>query len=167
MLKSDRAFYYVVLACLLGCYLLCRAHRRLALRPRAARRAREPDRAWRRIGFDVYRFQLVAYVIAGALGGLAGFLLANHTEFVSPAYMSWQRSGELIIMVLLGGIGTLHGAIIGAIAFLLIEEWLSGLTEHWKMIFGPLLVLVVLFARGGLIGAWERIAARLTEAHHG
>ena len=91
--------------------------------------------------------------IAGALGGLAGFLLANATEFVSPAYMSWQRSGELIIMVILGGIGTLDGAIIGAAAYLLTEEWLSGFTENWKVIFGPLLVLVVLFARGGLIGA--------------
>ena len=95
------------------------------------------------IGFDVYRFQLVAYVIAGALGGLSGFLLANATEFVSPAYMSWQRSGELIIMVLLGGLGSLNGAIIGAAAYLLTEEWLSGFTEHWKVIFGPLLVLVV------------------------
>ena len=107
------------------------------------------------IGFDVFRFQLAAYVIAGALGGLAGFLLANATEFVSPAYMSWQRSGELIIMVILGGIGTLHGAIVGAAAYLLLEEWLSGFTENWKVIFGPLLVLVVLFARGGLLGAWR------------
>ena len=98
------------------------------------------------IGFEVYRFQLVAYVIAGALGGLSGFLLANATEFVSPAYMSWQRSGELLIMVIFGGIGTLNGAIIGAAAFLLLEEWLSGITEHWKVIFGPLLVLVAVFA---------------------
>jgi branched-chain amino acid transport system permease protein len=75
--------------------------------------------------------------------------------------MSWQRSGELIIMVLLGGLGRLHGAIVGAIAFILIEEWLSGMTEHWKMIFGPFLVAVVLFARGGLIGAWTALAARL------
>ena len=116
------------------------------------RGARGESAAHGTIGFDVYRFQLVAYVIAGALGGLAGFLLANLTEFVSPAYMSWQRSGELIIMVILGGVGTLDGAILGAAAFLLAEEWLSGITEHWKVIFGPLLVLVVLFARGGLIG---------------
>ena len=67
------------------------------------------------LGFDVYRYQLAAYVISGALGGLAGFLLANATDFVSPAYMSWQRSGELIIMIMLGGLGTLHGAIIGAL----------------------------------------------------
>ena len=94
--------------------------------------------------------------LPGRSAGLSGFLLANATEFVSPAYMSWQRSGELIIMILLGGIGTLHGAILGAAAFLLAEEWLSGLTEQWKMIFGPLLILVVLFARGGLaeLGAW-------------
>src|SRR5215813_8902325 len=84
------------------------------------------------IGFDVYRFQLATYVIAGALAGLSGFLLANATEFVSPAYMSWQRSGELIVMVLLGGLGSLDGAIIGAAAYLLTEEWLSGVTEHWK-----------------------------------
>ena len=104
------------------------------------------------IGFDVYRFQLAVYVIAGALGGLSGFLLANATEFVSPAYMSWQRSGELIIMVLLGGLGTLHGAIVGAASYLLVEEVLSRITEYWKMIFGPLLVLVAVFARGGLAG---------------
>jgi branched-chain amino acid transport system permease protein len=160
ILKSNRTLYYVVLACLLGCYLLCRAV--VASRfGRVFRGARENPTRLAAIGFDVYRYQLVAYAISGALGGLAGFLLANQTEFVSPAYMSWQRSGELIIMIVLGGIGRLHGAIIGAIAFLLIEEWLSGATEHWKMIFGPFLVLVVVFARGGLIGACNEIAARL------
>ena len=167
VLKDHRAFYYIVLACLLGCYLACRAIV-VSRFGRVFRGARENPTRLAALGFDVYRFQLVAYAISGALGGLAGFLLANHTDFVSPAYMSWQRSGELIIMVLLGGLGRLHGAIIGAIAFLLIEEWLSGVTEHWKMIFGPFLVLVVLFARGGLIGAWERIAARLRPgARHG
>ena len=84
------------------------------------------------MGFDVYPLSARRLCIAGALGGLAGFLLANATEFVSPAYMSWQRSGELIIMVILGGLGTLHGAILGAAAFLLLEEWLSGITEHWS-----------------------------------
>ena len=100
-------------------------------------------------------------MIAGAIGGLAGFLLANATEFVSPAYMSWQRSGELLIMVIFGGLGTLNGAIIGAAAFLLIEEWLSGVTEHWKVIFGPLLVLVAVFAPGGLLGVFARLMRRL------
>jgi branched-chain amino acid transport system permease protein len=160
VLNDRRAFYYVVLACLTGCYLLCRAIV-VSRFGRVLRGARENPTRLASVGFDVYRFQLVAYAISGALGGLAGFLLANHTEFVSPAYMSWPRSGELIIMILLGGIGRLHGAIIGALVFLLIEEWLSGVTEFWKMIFGPFLVLVVLFARGGLIGAWNEIARQL------
>ena len=77
--------------------------------------------------------------------------------------MSWQRSGELVIMVLMGGVGTLYGAILGAAAFVLAEEWLSGLTEHWKMIFGPLLILVVLFARGGLVGADVRLRGQRRE----
>jgi branched-chain amino acid transport system permease protein len=162
VLDNERAFYYVVLLCLLGSYLLCRAL--VASRfGRVFRGARQNPTRLATIGFDVYRYQLVAYSVSGALGGLAGFLLANATEFVSPAYMSWQRSGELIIMVVLGGLGRLHGAIIGAIAFILIEEWLSGVTEHWKMIFGPFLVVVVVFARGGLIGVWNKLAAGLRQ----
>jgi branched-chain amino acid transport system permease protein len=160
VLANDRAFFYVVLVCLLGSYLACRTLV-VSRFGRVLRGARENPVRLAAIGFDVYRFRLVAYAISGALGGLSGFLLANSTEFVSPAYMSWPRSGELIIMILLGGIGRLHGAIIGAAVFILLEEWLSGVTEHWKMIFGPFLVAVVLFGRGGLIGAWSRIAAKL------
>ena len=153
---NDRALYYICLLSLLGAYLLCRAL--VASRfGRVYRGARENALRMSTIGFEVYRFQLVAYVIAGMLGGLSGFLLANATEFVSPAYMSWQRSGELLIMVIFGGIGTLNGAIIGAAVFLLTEEWLSGFTEHWKVIFGPLLILVALFARGGLIGVAQKL----------
>jgi branched-chain amino acid transport system permease protein len=148
---DDRSLYYACLACLLGAYLLCRSL--VASRfGRVYRGARENAQRLETIGFPVYRFQLVAYVIAGMLGGLAGFLLANATDFVSPAYMSWQRSGELLIMVIFGGMGTLNGAILGAAAFLLTEEWLSNVTENWKVIFGPLLVLIAVFARGGLLG---------------
>ena len=154
--RNERAFYYVVLICLLGAYILCRMLV-VSRFGRVFRGARENPTRIAALGFEVFRYQLAAYVFAGALGGLSGFLLANATEFVSPAYMSWQRSGELIIMVLFGGLGSLHGAIIGAAAFLLIEEWLSGLTEHWKVIFGPLLVLVVLFARGGLLGLAQKL----------
>ena len=161
VLKNERTFYYVVLACLLGTYLFCRMLV-MSRFGRVFRGARENPTRIAALGFEVFRYQLVAYVIAGAIGGLAGFLLGNATEFVSPAYMSWQRSGELIIMVLFGGIGSLHGAIIGAAAYLLIEEWLSGLTEHWKVIFGPMLVLVVLFARGGLLGLGDSLRRRLS-----
>jgi branched-chain amino acid transport system permease protein len=156
VLTNDRALYYVCLLALLGAYLICRSL--VASRfGRVYRGARENAQRLGTIGFEVYRYQLVAYVIAGALGGLSGFLLGNATDFVSPAYMSWQRSGDLLIMVIFGGIGTLNGAIIGAAAFLLTEEWLSGITEHWKVIFGPLLVLVAVFAPGGLIGLVVRL----------
>jgi len=151
LLRSDGALYYVAFVCLLATFALCRALV-VSRFGRVFRGARENPMRLAAIGFDVFRYQLAAYVIAGALAGMSGFLLANATNFVSPAYMSWQRSGELIIMVVLGGMGTLYGAIIGAAAFLFAEEWLSELTEHWKMIFGPLLIIVVVFARGGLIG---------------
>jgi branched-chain amino acid transport system permease protein len=163
ILKNDRTFYYFVLLTLLAVYLLFRAvvYSRFG---RVFRGARENPTRMSALGFDVFRFQRVGYVIAGAVGGLSGFMLANATEFVSPAYMSWQRSGELIIMILLGGLGTLHGAIIGAAAYLLIEEVLGGITEQWKLIFGPLLVLIVLFARGGLLGLAGKVRGRLSRA---
>lgn len=159
LFDNDRAFYFIVLATLLGTYALCRAL--VASRfGRVLRGARENPTRMATLGFDTLRFQLAAYVIAGVLAGISGFFLANSTEFVSPAYMSWQRSGELIIMVILGGVGTLHGAIIGTAAYLLTEEWLSGFTENWKVIFGPALVLIVVFARGGLIGLASRLWRR-------
>ncbi|MEK9846533.1 MAG: branched-chain amino acid ABC transporter permease [Rhodospirillaceae bacterium] len=104
------------------------------------------------IGFPTLRYQLTAFVIAGMMAGFAGALLANHTDFINPDMMHWTRSGDLIIMVLLGGMGSLAGPVVGALAFILLEELLSGVTEYWQLIFGPFLILVVLFARGGLLG---------------
>ncbi len=151
ILRNDVAFHALVLACLVGAYGLCEAI--VASRfGRVLRGAKENPVRMQAIGFEPFRFQLAAYVISGTIAGLAGCLLANQAEFVSPAYMTWQRSGELIFMVVLGGLGSLNGAIVGAAAFILLEEQLSELTEHWKMIFGPLLILVVLFARGGIVG---------------
>ena len=131
---------------------------------RVLRGTRENTVRMEAIGFQPFRYQLAAYVISGMMAGLAGCLLANQSEFVSPAYMTWQRSGELIFMVVLGGLGSLHGAIIGAAAFLLLEEFLpeilhglsfllprttrAHLAENWKMVFGPLLILIVLFVTG-------------------
>src|SRR5919112_3326168 len=143
-LENDFTFYWVCLLCLFGAYALSRSI--VASRfGRVLRGTRENAIRMEAIGYQPFRFQLAAYVISGMLAGLAGGLLANQAEFVSPPYMTWQRSGELIFMVVLGGLGSLHGAILGAAAFLLLEEQLPGLTEHWKMIFGPLLILVVLF----------------------
>jgi branched-chain amino acid transport system permease protein len=160
LLQYPRAFYYLAFACLLATYLVCRA----LVTSRFGRvfcGARQNPARMASIGFDTYRFQLVAYVVSGGLGGLAGFLLANLTDFVSPAYMSWQRSGDLLIMVIFGGMGRLYGAIIGAMAYLALEELLSDYTEHWKVVLGPLLVIVAVFARGGLMGVAEKLMRSL------
>lgn len=148
-LEDDTVFFYVVLACLAGCFLFARAlvGSRFG---RVIAGVRENRVRMQAVGFNPYAYQLVAYVIAGMMAGLAGALMANQIEFVSPSFMSWQRSGDLIIMVVLGGMGTLHGAILGAIVYLALEEVLSHITEHWRVIFGPLLILVVLYGRGGL-----------------
>jgi branched-chain amino acid transport system permease protein len=156
LLESAPAFYYTVLGALTASYVLCRVL--ISSRfGRVFRGTRENPARMAAIGFDTMRFRLVAYVVSGALGGLSGFFLANATDFVSPAYMSWQRSGDLLIMVIFGGMGRLYGAVIGALAYLLLEERLADFTENWKVIVGPLLVIVAVFARGGLVGVAERL----------
>lgn len=158
-LEKDIVFYYLVFATLLAIYVLLR--RIVGSRfGRVLTGIRENPVRMQAIGFAPFPYRLTASVIAGVIGAMAGVLLANQAEFVSPAYMSWQRSGELLIMVVLGGVGTLHGAILGALAFLLLEEWLSGLTEHWKLIFGPLLILVVMLGKGGIVGLLGRLGGR-------
>jgi branched-chain amino acid transport system permease protein len=150
-LGDPTTFYYLVLAILL--LFLAIAHRmvnaRFGMVLRAAR-ANEP-RA-RAIGFSPYVYKLTAFVVAGAMCGLAGALLVNHTEYLTPEFMHWTRSGEIMFMVILGGMGTLVGPVVGAVALLLLEDVLSAWTTHWQMILGPILLLVVLFARGGLVG---------------
>jgi branched-chain amino acid transport system permease protein len=114
--------------------------------------ARSNDRRMRAIGVPTFRYRLVCFIIAGTICGLAGALLANHTEFVSPVMMYWTRSGDLIVMVVLGGMASVFGPLIGAVTLLVLEEVLSDITEYWQIILGPLLLLVVLFARGGIDG---------------
>lgn len=154
LFANDTSFYLVVFGILLGSYLFLKqvAASRFG---RVLKGARQNEARLNALGIDPFKYRLAAFVIAGVMAGLAGALLANHAEFVSPAYMSWHRSGELIVMVVLGGLGYLHGAILGAIAYLALEEILSGYTEHWRLIFGPLLILVVLYARGGILGAFK------------
>ena len=116
----------------------------------------------RALGCPTYAYKLVAFAIAGGGAGLAGVLSANLTEFVSPDLIHWTKSGELMIMVILGGLGTLIGPFLGAAAFLILEEFLPVvfemmgldlLQEHWRVVFGPLLIIVVLYTKSGLHGA--------------
>jgi branched-chain amino acid transport system permease protein len=149
---SDKVqFYYLCLLLLfLSMYLVWRlVNSRFGM---AIQGARSNELRMRAIGFPTYRYKLTAFVIAGTLCGLAGALLANHTDFVSPSMMYWTHSGDLLIMVVLGGMGSVIGPVFGAVVLLLLEEVLSGITEYWQIILGPLLLLVVLFARGGIFG---------------
>jgi branched-chain amino acid transport system permease protein len=118
------------------------------------------------MGLVPLRFKITGYVISAMICGLAGTMFASWQEYVSPDIMHWTRSGELMIIIILGGIGTLAGPLLGAVAFLLLEECLPELmllvapayAENWMIIFGPVLIAVVLFARGGLGGLIRRIA---------
>ncbi len=150
-LSNKVQFYYLCLALLFGGLYFSRRliNSRFGL---VIQGSRSNDRRMQAIGFPTYRYRLACFVIAGTMCGLAGALLANHTEFVSPAMMYWTRSGDLIVMVVLGGMGSLFGPLFGAIALLVLEEALSQVTEYWQIILGPLLLLVVLFARGGIAG---------------
>jgi branched-chain amino acid transport system permease protein len=153
-LNNKTLFYYLCFALLLASiYLVSRlVNSRFGL---VIRGARSNDRRMRAIGFPTFRYKLVCFVIAGALCGLAGALLANHTNFISPALMHWTRSGDLIVMVVLGGLGSLFGPLIGAVTFLLLEEGLSRLTEYPDLILGPVLLLVAVYVNGGIEGLLE------------
>jgi len=149
---GDRVvFHFVCLGSLVAAWLLCSAvlDSRFG---RVLRAARENAVRVQALGFSPYPYRLVAYVLAGAICGLAGALMANASEFVSPAALSWGRSGELLFMVILGGARRLYGAILGALAIVLLEEYLSHWFEYWRLAFGPMLVLSVLFLRNGLAG---------------
>jgi branched-chain amino acid transport system permease protein len=104
------------------------------------------------LGFPTFHYKLTAFVMAGAVCGIAGALFANLTLFVSPSIMHWTRSGEIMMMVILGGLGSLVGPVFGAAAYLILESVLSRLTEHWQAVLGPILILVVLFSKTGLYG---------------
>ena len=150
-ITNNVTLYFIVLGALVLSLLFCKRliNSRFGM---VLQGTRSNETRMKTIGFPTLRYQLTAFVIAGMMAGFAGALLANHTDFINPDMMHWTRSGDLIIMVLLGGMGSLAGPVVGALAFILLEELLSGVTEYWQLIFGPFLILVVLFARGGLLG---------------
>jgi branched-chain amino acid transport system permease protein len=150
-LNDANAFYYLVLAILV--LALFAGHRLVNSRfGLVLRAARSNEARTRSLGFSPYPYRLAAFVIAGAVCGLAGALLVNHTAYLTPEFMNWTRSGELMFMVILGGMASIAGPVLGAFALLLVEDALSGWTVHWQLVLGPLLVLSVLFLRRGLAG---------------
>ena len=104
------------------------------------------------MGLNPMRIKLLAFVLSGAITGLAGALFADLNRFVSPAMFSWQFSGELIVLIIIGGVGRLMGPVIGACVFVALEHFLGGLTDFWHVYLGLILLGIVLFGRGGLLG---------------
>ncbi len=156
-LRDKASFYWLCFVLLLGTLWFCSrfANSRFGF---VIRGAKSNDLRMTALGFPVFRYRLAAFTLSGAFGGLAGILLANEGAYVSPAMMSWVKSGDLIVIVVLGGMGTLFGPLYGTIAFFVLEESLpplldllrKGWGEYWQIVFGPLLVLIALYAKGGI-----------------
>jgi branched-chain amino acid transport system permease protein len=175
-LSNKTTFYYVCLILLFASILLVwrLTNSRFGM---VLQGARSNEARMRAIGFPTFRYKLAGFVIAGMMCGLAGALIANHTDFVSPSMMFWTRSGDLIVMVVLGGMGTLFGPVFGALALLFLEQFLPTMIsavvrpfnpagaakagEYWQIVLGPLLLVVVLFARGGIDGLLQTLSRRL------
>ncbi len=157
---DDTSLYYICFVSLLvALYIVHRiVNSRFGMAVRGAKGNEERMRA---VGFNVYIYRLTCYAIAGAMCGFAGALLANFTDFISPEMIDWTRSGELMFMVILGGSGTLFGPFLGAAAFVGLDVFLSQYWVHWRLIFGILLVLTVLFAKGGITGVVANLESML------
>ena len=150
-LRTNVALYYctfvVLIAVLLGVSRL--VHSRFGM---VIRGGRSNGRRMEALGFPMLRYKLTAYVISALVCVVAGVLLANLTKFAAPSYMAWQASGDLIVMIVLGGMGTVLGPVVGALALIVFEEVLTGWTTHWMIVLGPVIVLIVLTANKGLYG---------------
>ena len=151
-LGDARTLYYLIFIVLvLVLYATWRlAHSRLG---HVLRGIRSNERRILALGYPVFRFKLLAWVLSAIVAAVAGFLLAQLTSYASPSYAAWNISGELIVIIMLGGIGTVLGPLVGATVLLLVEEWLATWTVHWMAPLGIAIVLVVLLARQGLYGA--------------
>ena len=158
-LAGPHAFYAVVAVTVVASLFICRA---VVASPfgRALQAIRENERRFVSLGRDARLFKLTVFVIAAVFAGLAGALFAPFRGFASPEVMFWVLSGQGLMMVITGGIGTLVGPIIGAMVFILIQEILSSYTEHWMIFTGAIFVLMVIFLPGGLVGTARRLATR-------
>jgi branched-chain amino acid transport system permease protein len=158
-LKHATTFYYVALV-VLAASLVALARFVPSRLGRAVIAIRDDDQRAEALGFATFRLRLVVFVAAGMLGGVAGFLAVNQQGYVSPNLLHWTQSGTLMVMVILGGVATLWGGVLGAAALLLLQEGLSNATPHWEFWTGWVLLAVVLFARNGLVGLAQRAWSR-------
>ena len=154
-LKDAPTFYYVALA-VLGATLWALSAFVRSTFGRAIAATRDDDQRAEALGFATYRYRLVVFVVAGAVAGIAGALSANQQGYVSPNLLHWTQSGTLMLMVILGGVASIWGGVLGAAVLIVLQDTLAAYTAHWEFWTGWVLLAVVLFARRGLAGALER-----------
>jgi len=147
--------YYFVLALLLLAFGFLRVMLRSSF-GRALMGIRSNEQRMRSLGFPVFRYKLASFTLAGALAGLAGYLSALQFGFVNPELLSWHQSGNVLLMLILGGIGTLYGAIAGAFAFVALTELFQAMTRHWQLLLGAAIILLVIAFPGGLASVSNR-----------
>jgi branched-chain amino acid transport system permease protein len=157
-IQGNTGLYYVTAIVLVATlYLSWRlVHSRLG---RVLRGASSNVRRMEALGFPVLRYRLAAYVMSGCVCGVAGLLLGNLARFASPAYMAWTVSGDLIVIIIVGGVATIVGPLLGAIVYMLLETVIAAYTQHWMVVLGPMILLVALLAKRGIYGsflAWDR-----------
>ncbi|HXX84290.1 MAG TPA: branched-chain amino acid ABC transporter permease [Casimicrobiaceae bacterium] len=152
--------YYLVLVALLAVFLFLRALLRSPF-GRALQGIRSNEHRMRSLGYPVYRYKLASFAIAGALAGFAGYLSAMQFGFANPELLSWHQSGNVLLMLILGGIGSLYGAVIGAFAFVALQELYSYVTTHWQLLLGATIIALVIFLPGGLASVMGRFKRTL------
>jgi branched-chain amino acid transport system permease protein len=159
-LANATHFYYFVFAAMLLVFIFLRVLLRSAF-GRALQGIRSNEQRMRSLGFPVYRYKLASFVIAGALAGLAGYLSAMQFGFVNPELLSWHQSGNVLLMLILGGLGSLYGAVVGAFVFVALQEVFSSVTTHWQLLLGGTIILLVIFLPRGLASVMKRFERTL------
>ncbi len=158
-LSSDYHFYYVVLVLLVAVFALLATILRSPF-GRALQGIKANERRMRALGFATLRYKLAAFVLAGTLAGLAGYLAAAKEGYVNPEMLAWHQSGAVLVMLILGGMGTLVGAVLGTFSYVLLQEWFSGITKHWQLLMGAFIIIAVLVFPQGIAGIATRIERR-------
>ncbi|MCP5368270.1 MAG: branched-chain amino acid ABC transporter permease [Hyphomicrobiales bacterium] len=156
-LSDQHTFYWFVLGGLVASYLLLAVMLEAPF-GRVVRGIKVNESRTRALGYATQRYKLVSFILAAAVAGFAGFLEATHTSFVNPAHLSWHESGLAMMFVILGGMGTLYGPVIGSFAFGLMQDQFQELTEHWSLVIGIFVILIVLFLPQGIAGLVKRVA---------
>lgn len=165
-LENKTVLYYVVLLSMLGCYYLLKT---LLDAPfgKVIKGVKANEHRTNALGFNTQRYKLVAFIIAGTMAGFAGFLEATATGIVSPGYLHWHQSGGVMMLVILGGMGTLYGPILGAFTLELLRDFFQETTEHWHLYQGIFIIMVVLLLPNGVASIISRIGALFSKKQNG